>query len=74
MKQVIEVEGLTIIGEAEDLDKLRQVITRGSVQFFESADNATGYDVCLVDHWTHMGHYAFRIWRAIEKQIGRVEK
>lgn len=69
MKKVIELEGLTIIGEVEELEKLRQVIIRGSVHFFERADNAGANDTCLVHYWTHMGQYAYRLYTGIDKQI-----
>ena len=74
MKKMIEAEGLTIIGEAKDLEKLRRVITRGSVHFFESVDNAKDEGVCLVAEWTRMGHYAFRLSKAIDNQLKEESK
>ena len=69
MKQVIELEGLTIIGEAKDLDKLRKVITRGCNQFFEKAENATEEEAGLVEYWTGMGQYAYWLSAGIINQI-----
>ena len=72
MKKMLEVDGIILIGEEEDLIKRRRTIVAGSIRAFEQSKYYKEEDPveCLEKHYDDLGVWSHDFWREMSRQLG----